>query len=453
MPIIINMKCKCGGVLQENDGELFCSECGQAQEAILFANHLTFNDYQLAGSNIDMGNPQGRFSRRTEEDPTTRRMHRAEEEIRRLTVQLELSDEERTTALDQSLRIVKLADIFAFFSKGKSIRLYSAASLYIALRLAQAPYLLIDFTDKMGENLFKLARCYLRLVKKLHLNYKMPLLDPAVFILKYLRNLGIPPEKVYEVGETSVRLVQRMKRDWMCQGRRPSSICGAAILIAAKFAGVAVTLAQISKTVFVCEETIRRRLDEFKDTPIARLTTEQFKEMKNNLHEIEEEMDPPALIRNRLRQKQDHSLSDQSSKLANPLEDSFEAPSPKELEATPAKEFVELKDSREDSGEILDEEIECFILSPKEKVLKQKLWRQLNKDWLEREEFRSTEAQKPKHPRKAKKKDEVYGSVEEALKSTKLGARYSEQELKNLLEFGKKKEVGMDPYYNPFQFS
>lgn len=155
-------------------------------------------------------------------------------------------------AVDQSLRIIKLADIFDFFNKGKSLKLYSAAALYIALRLKQAPYLLIDFSDKMGENLFKLARCYLRLVKRLHLNYQLPLLDPSVFIFKYIRNMEFG-ERSHEVGEMAIRLVQRMERDWMCQGRRPSSICGVAILIAAKFLNLPCTLAEISKTVYVCE--------------------------------------------------------------------------------------------------------------------------------------------------------------------------------------------------------
>jgi len=34
-------------------------------------------------------------------------------------------------------------------------------------------------------------------------------------------------EKTHEVAMTALRLVQRMKRDWMAQGRRPSGLCGA----------------------------------------------------------------------------------------------------------------------------------------------------------------------------------------------------------------------------------
>ena len=40
-----------------------------------------------------------------------------------------------------------------------------------------------------------------------------------------------------QVGRTALRLVGRMKRDWMQVGRRPSGICGAALLIAARMHG------------------------------------------------------------------------------------------------------------------------------------------------------------------------------------------------------------------------
>ena len=36
---------------------------------------------------------------------------------------------------------------------------------------------------------------------------------------------------------SALRLVQRMKRDWIQTGRRPSGICGAALLIAARVHG------------------------------------------------------------------------------------------------------------------------------------------------------------------------------------------------------------------------
>ena len=60
-----------------------------------------------------------------------------------------------------------------------------------------------------------------------------------------------------------------MSRSWMTVGRRPNGLCGAAILIAAKIHGFRRTPAQIVKAVHACEETIRKRINEFKDTKTA----------------------------------------------------------------------------------------------------------------------------------------------------------------------------------------
>ena len=60
-----------------------------------------------------------------------------------------------------------------------------------------------------------------------------------------------------------------MNRSWMTVGRRPNGFCGAAILIAAKIHGFRRTPSQIVKTVYACEETIRKRINEFKHTNTA----------------------------------------------------------------------------------------------------------------------------------------------------------------------------------------
>lgn len=163
----------------------------------------------------------------------------------------------------------------------------------------QAPYLLIDFSDKMNMNLFKLARCFLKLFKFLDFQSQLPIIDPSLYIHRYCKALDLGV-KTKGVTFTAIKLIQRMKRDWMCQGRRPSSLCGAAILIATKIHDVKCSTAEICKTVFVCDETIRRRLEEFKRTSVAKLTKEEFERMDDN-HEEGEEMDPPAFQKARLK--------------------------------------------------------------------------------------------------------------------------------------------------------
>jgi transcription factor IIIB subunit 2 len=48
------------------------------------------------------------------------------------------------------------------------------------------------------------------------------------------------------------------------------------MLISARFHGENITTTEVCKVVFVCDETIRKRLAEFNRTPLAQLTVEQF---------------------------------------------------------------------------------------------------------------------------------------------------------------------------------
>ncbi len=51
-------------------------------------------------------------------------------------------------------------------------------------------------------------------------------LDPSLYIHRFAHQLKFE-EKENEVATTALRLVSRMKRDWMSTGRRPSGLCGA----------------------------------------------------------------------------------------------------------------------------------------------------------------------------------------------------------------------------------
>jgi len=100
-----------------------------------------------------------------------------------------------------------------------------------------------------------------------------------------------------------------MDRAWITTGRRPNGLCGSAILIAARVLGFRRSTSQIVKVAHVCEETIRKRLSEFKNTNIAQLTAAEVKKIeypKNELmrteseQSVEEVMDPPSFTKNLL---------------------------------------------------------------------------------------------------------------------------------------------------------
>lgn len=74
----------------------------------------------------------------------------------------------------------------------------------------------------------------------------------------------------------ATRIVQRMKRDWMSTGRRPTGLCGAALLLAAKAFNLNRTISDVVRIVHISESVVRKRLDEFSSTPSASLTIDQF---------------------------------------------------------------------------------------------------------------------------------------------------------------------------------
>lgn len=53
--------------------------------------------------------------------------------------------------------------------------------------------------------------------------------DPCLYIQRFAHNLQFG-DKTRKVEDTALRLVQRMKKDWIHWGRRPTGICGAGTL-------------------------------------------------------------------------------------------------------------------------------------------------------------------------------------------------------------------------------
>ena len=91
--------------------------------------------------------------------------------------------------------------------------------------------MLIDFSEVLDVDVYELGRTYLRLSQALHII--IPATDPCLYVMRYAHKLEFG-EMTHEVSMTALRLVSRMKKDWMHYGRRPSGLCGAALLIASR---------------------------------------------------------------------------------------------------------------------------------------------------------------------------------------------------------------------------
>lgn len=135
--------------------------------------------------------------------------------------------------------------------------------------LTQLADMLIDFSDILQTNVYVLGHTYLRFCKRL--NLQLPIIDPSLYIPRFCGKLEFE-EKAQMVANTALRLVQRMRRDWIQTGRRPSGICGAALLISARLHGFKRTQKEIIQVVRICDVTLRKRLQEFAQTPSSNLT-------------------------------------------------------------------------------------------------------------------------------------------------------------------------------------
>jgi transcription factor IIIB subunit 2 len=94
--------------------------------------------------------------------------------------------------------------------------------------------MLLDLCDIVHDD-----ACYISSLGKLAMKFayllciKLPEIDPGLFIPRFAQKLDFG-EKTHDVTLTALRLVQRMNRDWMATGRRPSGLCGAALLVSAR---------------------------------------------------------------------------------------------------------------------------------------------------------------------------------------------------------------------------
>ncbi|KAL7301256.1 hypothetical protein TKK_0005996 [Trichogramma kaykai] len=122
--------------------------------------------------------------------------------------------------------------------------------------------------------------------------------DPLFFIYRFSGQLELGKERD-KVSETAMRIVKRMKQDFIHTGRRPSGLCGAALLMAARLHEFNRTPSDIVKIVKIHESTLRKRLLEFGETDSGDLTLEEFMTI-----DIESEADPPSFKASRKKDRE-----------------------------------------------------------------------------------------------------------------------------------------------------
>ncbi|KAF7361246.1 BRF1-domain-containing protein [Mycena sanguinolenta] len=230
----------------------------------------------------------GPYGHRGNSDSRAQTIENASKKIHMISSVLRLSE----MISNSALRMYTLA-VENNFTKGRKSLNVVAVCLYIACRQKDThTHMLIDFSDLLQVvNVFELGHTYLQLVRTL--NLKLPLVDPSHYISRFAALLEFGDETP-KVSMDAVRLVQRFDRDWMTRGRRPAGICGAALLLAARMNNFRRSVEEIVQVVKIADTTLKKRLDEFKNTP-------------------NEEVDPPAYTRNKMKEEEERLAAEEAA--------------------------------------------------------------------------------------------------------------------------------------------
>ena len=182
----------------------------------------------------------------------------------------------------------------ANFVQGRTLPMVAAVCLYAACRNEPpCKIMLIDLADLTQINVFRLGRAFKALNKAVPISSDgLVPVYPEDLIYRFASKLEFL-DKTNKVAEDAVRLVRRMSRDWMVMGRRPSGICGACLLMAARLNNFRRTVREVVYIVKVTNHTIQSRLEEFKYTESSNMTVEDF--LTQDF--LESSHDPPSFYR------------------------------------------------------------------------------------------------------------------------------------------------------------
>ncbi|CAN9508005.1 unnamed protein product [Ophioblennius macclurei] len=285
----------CGGSEVDVDqarGSAVCTGCGSVLEDNIIVSEVQFVEgsggvSSAVGQFVSSDGPVkapllgSGFHTSVGKESRAQTLQNGKRQIQHLGSQLQLNQH----CLDTAFNFFKLV-VSKHLTRGRKTEHVIAACLYLVCRTEGTPHMLLDLSDLLQVNVYILGKTFLLLARELCIN--APAIDPCLYIPRFAHMLEFGM-KTHEVSMTALRLVQRMKRDWMHTGRRPSGLCGAALLVAARMHKFRRSVKDVISVVKVCQTTLRKRLTEFEDTPTSQLTIDEFMKV-----DLEQECDPPS---------------------------------------------------------------------------------------------------------------------------------------------------------------
>ena len=287
------------GDVHEDDGQLICRSCGSIVEESRITQELTFGEASNGAAVVQgtyvgaeettarlpmAGNPRwnGMSSRQISE-------RNALGEMTQIATRLRLNQIDK----DRGMQVYKLA-MACNMIQGRTVREVAAACLFVGCRRdPECKTMLIDVSEAIEVNVFKLGAIYTTIVQKLGLkDERGPLyeVNPETLVQRFAHEMEFGSDE-HRIAREAVQILKRMRRDWIHVGRRPAGVCGAALILAARMNNYRRTVREVVHLAKVADITINKRLDEFKYTESSRLTVDEF---RHHGLELEKEHDPPA---------------------------------------------------------------------------------------------------------------------------------------------------------------
>lgn len=404
------MKCKvCSSdnLVENVSSFAICQDCGALNEDLFMTNSLNFTENngtsKLSGEIIRMTDTYakvgGNIIRSTNFEIQNR--------IKTICDSLGISEEMSISAF----RWYKLS-LQGNLTRGRSILYTISACIYVVCRQEKTPHLLMDFAHLLEIDVFKIGAIFVKIV--VLLNIKVPLIDPSLFLNRFCKKLKF---KNNEILQFSMRLVSRMKRDWIVTGRTPNNVCGAALVLASRVFGEERSIHEVAKVVRGTYNTINSRLSEINDTQSANLTISDFKTIW-----LEKEEDPPVTkVKNKL------TIEKEIKIIHTPGEDIDEI-----FDFTFDEQFLEKNEVSNE--EINSSEIEDFILTENEANQKENIWNEMFSDYIENKNEKINVKKKEKKIRQKETYETVEDALKGVLKEKRMTTKINYEALKDLFQ-------------------
>ena len=278
--------------------------------------------------------------------------------------------------LEISMKYYKLC-LNKNFSKGIKSKILCCVILYSICRLNKINILLIEFSNIIKINLFKLGTIYIKFIKLFDLN--IPLLDSSLILKKLISKFkNFNSNEIQQINQIAFKILQCMKKNWLIEGRNPNGICAACIFISLKLNNFKTD--DVCKIINISKKTINLRINEFKQSKFALLSKDEL--LNINLDNYEEN-NPPSFIKNRENDFKENNNNNKLNSLDFKKEDSNLLTNYKS-DVNIDKNDIKINNNNNDENlsDLNDDEINDYLVNEDEYKIKKSLWEEKNKDWM-----------------------------------------------------------------------